>query len=211
MSKIVSIKRVKNNKLQAELVDVVNTSGRINVLQKLNKGDEAFRQGSLRHAWFPVTIMSLYDLGFPADILKAVDALKYGESVKVNFESPKIEGQELCIQITESIIPANDYERQSTLKAAKQLAITPEVAKNKNMPTDYELSKYIGQTGYFMHHGAFIFARAGVTVKSQLQHTILDAKFVPSAELADYGAILHEPTVVDEKEFAEEEEEDKTE
>src|SRR5687767_5961873 len=105
MSTIISVKRVKNDSLQAELVDQVSTTGRINVLRRLNKGDERFNTGNMRHAWFPVTIASLIDLGFSGSMISAISELKKDEKIECKFESPKIDGLELRIQIIETVIP----------------------------------------------------------------------------------------------------------
>jgi hypothetical protein len=205
MSKIVSIKRVKNNALQGELVDTVQVSPRMNVLAKLNIGDERFRVGSERHAWFPVTMLALAQLGFSKEDLDKIEKLEYGNKLTVNYEHPKVDGFELTIQVNETVI-ADQWQYQNVMKSAKQLEITAEVAANKGLATDFDLSKYIGQTGYFMdENNNFIFSRTIVTVKPQVRHTVIEAKLIPSTELSEFGATLHEPISVGETEEVKEE------
>lgn len=198
MSKIISVKRVANNGLQAEITAVVQTSDRINVLQKLNKGDKRFESTSLpRHAWFPVTMISLEELGVDAMTLAKIDNLQFGEKVELDIIDPKIEGELLTIQVSESVFP-DDFQYKNAKTAAKQLIITDRVAKNRTLANGRDLGKYIGEVGYFLSAaGEHIFARNIVTVESQVKHTIVpDAQFVPARELAEYGATLAEPTKV---------------
>lgn len=204
MSQIVSIRRVKGNGFQAELTDKVQVSTRINVLGALNKGDERFRQGSLRHAWFPVTLESLEELGVDKETLAKINALTMDDAaLPILIESPKVAGEELCIQVNESVYP-DPYQRENASRAAKQLQITMEVAANKGMKTKSNLANHIGETGYFLSpEGHMIFSRTVVTVKSQLKHNIIaDATFVPAKEMAEYGASLAEPQTVNADETA---------
>ena len=210
MSQIKSVKRVVNNALQGELIDTnVQTSSKVNVLAELNIGDPRFRRGSTRHAWFAVTMASLEALGIPQEQLDAIEKLAYGESIELNFEHPMVAGQELAIQISESTTPYNEYEEKNSLKVAKQLPITPEVAANKGMRTEYDLSKFIGQTGYFTDGDEnLIYTRATVGIKGQIQHRMIESPyFVPSSELEGYGATLVDASksTVKEEDFKEEE------
>lgn len=189
MSVLVSVKRVANNQLHGELSDVVEKPGVVNVLALLNKGDKRFKIGSDRLAWFPVTTMSLEEMGISTQTIAQIDALKEGEKIELNFPNPKINGQELKIQVMETITP-DVWQQQNTMKAAKQLMINEDVAKNTKI-SDYSLSKYLGQNGYFLtEDGNFIFSRTTVTVKSQLKHELVTGVLVPEMELNSYGATL---------------------
>jgi len=197
MSKIVSVKRVANSGLQGELVDVVNTSERTNVLAKLNLGDQRFDLGSTRRAWFPVTLESLKELGVSKKDLEAINELEEKGKYEFVFESPKIDGEELRIQLTESIIP-NAYQRENTMRTAKQIAITPELAKNKNVKTAYKLEDFVGQIAYSLdENGNYIFSTSTIVLASQIKHTFIKGHLVPETKLADYGATLAEPVRVD--------------
>lgn len=192
MSKIVSIRKVANGGLQGELQDTVDVLGRVNVLAKLNRGDVRFNTGSVRRAWFPVTLNSLEDLGINKKDIEAISKLEEGDKYELNFENPSIDGEPLAVQVVESIIP-DAWQRQNTMKSAKQLMISEEVSQNKKL-SEYDLTKYIGRNGYFLDEdGNYIFTRTSVTVKSQLQHVFIKGKFVPENELSDYGATLAEP------------------
>lgn len=190
MSVLTKITRVKNNSLQAELVDTIEKPGRMNVLAKLNKGDERFKVGSQRRAWFPVTILSLREIGVNPLILLQIEALKETEFLELNMESPKVEGDELRIQVVESTIP-DAYQKANAVKSAKQIMISEEIASNSNIKTDYNLRNYVGKNGFFVDkNDAFIFAKATVTVGSQVEHKFIEATLVPETELAEFGAVL---------------------
>ena len=204
MSKIISVKRVANNGLQAEITAMVQISSRINVLQMLNKGDKRFESTSApRHAWFPVTLISLEELGVDSMTLAKIDNLQFGEKVELDLVDPKIEGELLTIQVTESVFP-DEFQYKNAKTAAKQLPITDRVAKNRTLANGRDLSKYIGEVGYFLDaSGQHIFARNIVTVESQVKHTIVpDAQFVPARELSEYGATLADPTAVESNKMA---------
>jgi len=80
------------------------------------------------------------------------------------------------------------------MKAAKQIMIDERVASNKGVKTQYDLSKYLGQNGYFLDkEGNHIFSKATVTIESQVKHQFADTTLVPENELASYGATLAEP------------------
>jgi hypothetical protein len=204
MSKIISVKRVANNGLQAELTAVVQISERINVLQQLNKGDKRFEPTSLpRHVWFPVTMLSLKELGVDAAKLAEIDNLQFGEKAMLDITDPKIEGELLTIQVTESIYP-DEFQAKNVMTSAKQLPITDRVAKNRTLANGRDLGKYIGEVGYFLTPaGEHIFTKNILVVESQVKHSIVkDAVFVPAKELAEYGATLAEPTPVESNKMA---------
>ena len=204
MSKIISVKRVANNGLQAEITAVVQISSRINVLQQLNKGDKRFEPtASPRHAWFPVTMISLKELGVSAAKLAEVDALQFGEKAELDIIDPKVEGELLTIQVVESIYP-DEFQAKNVMTSAKQLPITERVAKNRTLANGRDLSKYIGEIGYFLDAaGNHIFTRNVLAVESQVKHSIVEgAVFVPAKELAEYGATLAEPTAVESNKMA---------
>lgn len=198
MSTIVSIRKVKNENLQAEMVGRVSKPGQINVLAELNKGDERFNvAGSERRAWFPVTLSSLSELGMSADKLAKIEAMSEGERVECLLENPTIAGQPLFIQVNETITP-DEYQSANAIKTAKQIEINESVAKNA--PSNFDLSKYQGQRGYFLDaEGNHIFSRTTVQVKSQLKHTFVEGTLVPETELAAFGATLAEPISTKEK------------
>lgn len=196
MSRIISVKRVANNGLQAEIVDKVQI--RKNPLQALNKGDDRFDVAKERHAWFPVTVTSLQEIGFSKDDLEKIDKLEYGTKIDCNYENPRIDGELLRIQVTESTIP-NEYQRDNALKAAKQLVISEQVAKSRGLGKDM-----IGKTGYFLSpEGAHIFANSTIAFNSQLRHSVIEgATLVPVTMMSEYGAYLAEAVEVTEQQEA---------
>lgn len=197
MSKIVSIRKVANDGLQAEMIDSVSRPGRTNVLAALNKGDERFNVGNKRRGWFPVTLASLLEMGVSSKDISAISDLPKGEKFELSIENPTVDGVALRLQVRETVIPT-DYQAGNTMKAAKQIMISKEVAANKAIATDYDLSKYEGQNGYFMSkEGNFIFSEVGVTVEGQIKSVFVEgATLVPEKELASYGATLAEPVSV---------------
>lgn len=193
MTKIVSIRKVANGSFQAEMVGKVVRPGAINALALLNKGDDRFSQGNDRRAWFPVTIQSLRELGLTDKEITALMALEEKEKLEVNIMNPSIDGNKLAIQVRESIY-GDVYQLQNAATAAKQLQITDEVAANKKLKTDYDLSKYVGQLGYFLDaEGNYIFSRTTVTIESQVNHTFVEGTLVPESEIGASGATLAEP------------------
>lgn len=193
MTKIVSIRKVANGSFQAEMVGKVSRPGAINALALLNKGDDRFVTGSDRRAWFPVTIQSLRDLGLSDAEITAIMNLEEKAKLDVSIENPTMDGHKLAIQVKESIFP-DVYQRQNAATAAKQLQITPEIAANKKLKTDYDLSKYVGQLGYFLDaEGNYIFSRTSVTVESQINHVFVEGTLVPETEIGASGATLAEP------------------
>jgi hypothetical protein len=197
MSKIVSIRKVANGNLQAEMVDTIEKPGAVNVLAKLNKGDDRFNVGSQRRAWFPVTLASLSDLGLSDIQLQKIHNLQQDERFAVEINDPMIDGYKLRIQVNESIFP-DMWQRQNAAKAAKQLMIDERVAANTKLNSEYDLSKYVGQNGYFLdEHGNHIFSRTTVTIEPQVKHTIIQATLVPESELGTFGATLAQPTTVE--------------
>jgi hypothetical protein len=206
MSQITSVKRVKNNSLQAEFIDEVQLNKNINVLQRLNSGDSRFSSTkSPRHAWFPVTIPSLEELGVSAAKLAEIAKLEMGQSTMIELADPTIDGHKLVIQVEESTTPFDEYQRDNYMKAAKQLPITEDVANNRTLAAGRNLSKYIGGIGYFLDKdGRHIFSRTRVTVESQRQHSVIEAAaFIPEQELDSWGATLAAPTKVAASTFAE--------
>jgi hypothetical protein len=189
---IVSIKRVKNDRLQAEIVDHVER--RVSTLSLLNKGDKAFDPKSIRHAWFPVTVESLIDLGASASLVEKVEASKLGEDkIECLIENPMLRGQRLRIQVTETVNP-NAYQAENKLKMAKQLEITKEVIENKNLAKHADIAMYAGETGYFLtEEGQFIFSNSTVEVEAQLKHSFIEAYLVPESLLSGVGAELAAP------------------
>lgn len=197
MSKLTSIRKVANDSLQAELQDVVVHPGRVNVLAELNKGDSRFQIGNPRRAWFPITLASLAELGLKASQLEAITSMESSQKVVIDLESPKVNGEELKIQVNETILP-DFYQKNNVMKAAKQISITEKIAANRGMKTSYDLSKYIGQSGYFLDKdGNHIFSRTTVTVASQVNSFFIEGELVPEKELASYGATLAEPVSVE--------------
>lgn len=189
MSKLTTIRKVANGSLQAELVDIIERPGAINVLALLNKGDERFKTGNTRRAWFPVTLQSLEEMGATAEQLAKIEALAHGEKFELNIENPQVNGLKLRIQITESINP-DMYQRQNTMKTAKQIMIDNNVAKSR-VASEFDLTVHIGKNGYFIDEGGnFIFAKATVNVEGQVNHTFVKGTLVPETELANYGATL---------------------
>lgn len=198
MTKIVSIRKVANGGYQAEMVGGVVRPGSVNILALLNKGDERFKQGSERRAWFPVTLATLSeDFNVDALTISKLNALEQGEKVELVIENPTLGGHKLCIQINETTVP-DTYQRQHVMKSAKQLMIDAKIASNGKLKTDFDLGKYIGQNGYFMDaDGNFIFSRGTVTIESQVSHTFVEGALVPETELANYGATLAEAPVAE--------------
>lgn len=194
-SKIVSVRKVANGSFQAEMAGTIDRPGSVNVLAELNKGDERFNRTNLRRAWFPVTLLSLQELGVDALTLQKIKNLEEYDKVELNIENPQLHGEALCIQINETIVP-DVWQRQNVTKSAKQLMITDSVAKSR-IATDYPLEDYIGQNGYFMDKdGNFIFSRGIVTVASQVRHNFVEGQLVPETELATFGGTLAESTPV---------------
>lgn len=190
MSKIISIKRVKNERLQAEMTDVIEKPGKLNVLQRLNKGDEAFTVNE-RRTWFPVTIASLIDLGVSASLVTAIEALKLNEKVDCLIENPTVSGEVLRIQVTETT-QGNEYQTKNFLKAAKQLEISQSVIENTILHKHPEIGKHVGENGYFMtDEGHFIFSNTIVTVESQVRHSFIDGILVPSKIAEKVGSTLN--------------------
>jgi hypothetical protein len=190
MSKLTTVRRVANNSLQAELIDVVTKPGQMNVLAKLNKGDDRFKVGSERRAWFPVTLASLIDLGASEHQVAAVEALKEGEKAELMLDAPKIEGKELRIQVVESTTP-DSYQAVNTLQTAKHIMIDERVIKNRGIKTEFALDQYEGKNGYFLtEDGKFIFSKSSVTVEDQIRSIFISGELVPENELPAYGATL---------------------
>ncbi len=182
---IVSIKRVKNDRLQAELVDAVNR-GRVNTLALLNVGDKAFDPKSFRHAWFPVTIESLIQLGATAALIEKIEKLKINEKVESSIVDPTIEGKKLRIQVTENF-----------MKASKQLTLTKEVVANESLAKHPRSAEFIGDQGYFLTEtGEHIFSNSTVEIEEQVNHTFLDGYLVPEELLAGASAVLAKPIKV---------------
>ncbi len=198
MNTIVSIRKVANGGLQAEMQGTVEKAGAINVLAKLNAGDSRFKSGSDRRAWFPVTIQSLGEsLGFTIEELEKIDALAQNERYLCKKENPSIDGHLLVIQVNETIVP-DIYQRQHVMESAKQLEITDKLAANIRLNTKYDLKPFVGSVGYFLDtDGNHIFSRTAVTIKEQLNHTFVEGEFVPENMLAEFGATLAEPTKVE--------------
>ncbi len=197
-SQIVSIKKVKNGRYQAELVDfqVSRPGQRKNTLALLNEGDSAFTTGAGRRAWFPVTIESLRMLGISEAFASKVSALNEGEKMDCLIENPTLEDEVLRVQITETV-NATEYQRSNVLAAAKQLNITQSVVDNAKLMKSAKCADYIGGTGYFLtEDGQHIFSNTTVELESQVKHTFIEAVLVPEKELAGYGATLAEPIAV---------------
>jgi hypothetical protein len=198
-AQIVSIKRVKNNRFQAEMIDVVERPGQMNVLAKLNIGDSAFDRATPRHAWFPVTIEALKDLGASDDLIKKVEGMFEGDKITCSLVEPKLEGKRLRILVLETVVPT-EYQRENFLKAAKQLEITQRVADNKRLAKHEDTGKYVGEVGYFLtEQGEYIFSNTHVTVEDQLKHQFIEGFLVPETIAVRSGAILAEPIQVEEK------------
>lgn len=194
MSILVSVRKVANNSLQGELLDTV-VKGEVNVLALLNKGDNRFKNGSERRAWFPVTLQSLGELGVNKATRDQIAALEQGQSIELNIENPKIEGYELRIQVEETVVP-NTYQRANTMKVAKQIMITEKVAKSK-IATEFDLSKAVNMNGYFLDaEGQYIFTNTVVKAEGQVSHKFIQGVLVPENELANYGATLAQGVVV---------------
>jgi hypothetical protein len=199
MSKIVSIRKVKNDSLQAEMTGTVQKPGSINVLQALNAGDERFQTGSKRRVWFPVTLAFLVDFLSAAE-LKHIEGMAQGEKLAVEITNPTVNGEILEIQVKESTQP-DTYQRANVMNTAKRIMIDESVAANKGLETAYDLSVYKGQNGYFLtEEGQHIFTRSTVTIASQVKHTFVDGTLVPEKELAKVGATLAEPVAFKEVE-----------
>ena len=187
---IVSIKRVANDGLQAEMVDYVQRPGSVNVLASLNKGDDRFKTGSPRRAWFPVTDESLKGLGLSERVLDEIAALEQGEKYDVMIENPTIDGLKLKIQIKETTTP-DAWQSANIAKAAKQIVISEAVSTNRGLKTEFDLTNYKGQIGYFLDENSnFIFSRASVTVEGQVKHQFIDGSLVPETELPSQGVEL---------------------
>lgn len=197
MTKIVSIRKVANGSFQAEMEGNVQRPGAINALALLNKGDARFVSGSKRMAWFPVTMQSLRDLGVDESTITKLMNAQEKEKVAVSIENPTLDGHKLAIQVKESIFP-DVYQRQNASTTAKQLTISEEVSKNTKLKTDFDLSKYVGQLGYFLDaEGNHIFSRTSVTIEAQINHTFVEGTLVPETELGSYGATLAEAVVTE--------------
>jgi hypothetical protein len=198
MSQLVSVRKVANNGLQAELYDKVQKPGRLNVLAALNVGDERFTNGSPRRAWFPVTLKSLELMGVPAKKLEEIENAGQDDRVEIYLENPTIAGEVLRIQITESVV-GDAWQRENVTKAAKQISIDAKVAGNKSLRSSFDLGKYLGQIAYFLDKdGNYIFSRGTVTVESQLNHTFIEhGDLVPETEMGSFGATLADPVRVE--------------
>lgn len=198
-AQIVSVKRVKNNRFQAEIKDVVERPGQVNVLAKLNIGDAAFERSTPRHAWFPVTLESLKEIGASEDLIKKVEGLSEGEKALCSIVEPKLDGKRLRILVVETTVPTA-YQKDNYLKAAKQLEITERVANSKRLAKHEDTAQYIGEIGYFLTEtNEYIFSNTTVTVEDQLQHTFVEGYLVPATIAIRSGAYLAEPTFVEEK------------
>jgi hypothetical protein len=183
--KITSVKRVRNGKLQAQMQDKVQKPGAVNVLAALNEGDEAFdNSGSLRYGWFAVTTIGLAKMGVDEEDIATISELEEGEQFDIEIENPSIEGEALRLRIVETTSPSK-YDTENTLKQAKKLEITKVIAERDNIPTEFDLSNYIGEYGYFMTpDGYHVFSNTSVTTESQLKHVFLkDLQLVPESEL----------------------------
>lgn len=169
-TEITGVKRVRNGALQAVMTDTV-ISGQVNALGLLNKGDERFSVGSIQNLWPKVTIDGLKQIkdknGRPiskAD-LDAIEKLDEGE--QHNFAmpviNPMIEGMRLRFLIQETTVPANDWERQNVDRAAKQIVL--DASRVGNLPSEFDLTEYSGQPGYFVtENGDPIFAHKSIVL-----------------------------------------------
>ena len=208
MSTIVKIKRVANGKFQGELTDRIEKPGAVNMLALLNKGDKDFENvGKPRHAWFPVTLASMKELGFSEEKLDRISQLKKDEYEDCMLENPRMDGELLRVQINETLMPTT-WQRENVKKAAKQLFITTDIAQRGNLVSEVDLIDYVGEVGYFLDKsGRYIFSKASVVAGSTVSHTfITETVLVPESELQNLGSELAEPMKVDQKEGVEEDE-----
>lgn len=206
MSKITKVKRVANNKLQAEMIDYVQRPGKTNVLAKLNMGDPSFENvGKPRYGWFTVTIPSLKMIGVQDELLLLIDKLQTGEELELNIDDPKLDGEVLRLQVMERVGAISDYERKFPLEAAKKIEITEEIGKRNNIKSEFDLSNYVGETGYFVDgNGQHIFTNTIPVIESELNHRFVeDVYLCPKSELAVYSSTLADPVKVETKEKVE--------
>lgn len=195
MATITKIKRVKNDRFQAEILDSIE-KGKLNVLGLLNKGDIAFQPKSHRYAWFPVTVKGLVEIGVSSYLIEKIKQLELGQQIEINLVDPKLNGEKLRVQVTETTVP-NVWQRDNYLRAAKQLEITPAVINNTAINKHEEIANHVDETGYFLtEEGNYIFSNTTVTVESQLQHTFLEGWLTPAPVLQRLGATLSEPIAV---------------
>lgn len=132
------------------------------VLSLLNEGDERFDNTSKRHAWMKVTPQAMHKY-FGLSI-EQMNSMKVGDVLPLNIENPKIAGQPLSIQITESQNASNEYEVINWKKVAKQVKVSDRVLSSSRMPKSSGLYDAAGEQGYFLKNGKLIFSNATVVV-----------------------------------------------
>jgi hypothetical protein len=112
---LVSAKAVNGGKISLEFTQKVTTPGSSESLTSLlNADDERFNQSKPRHAWItgsPAMVKELFGID--------CSELKVGEVLEINQEEPKIKGQFLNLQLSETT-KGTDWEMANIEKTAKR-------------------------------------------------------------------------------------------
>lgn len=165
MVRIQNLRAVANGSFQLEVSDnaVVKPGQRPNLLSLLNSDDSRFANNA-RLAWIKVTPANgeLY-FGIPK---ATFDSLEEGDEVDLDIVNPAIDGHPLRVEVRESTIPMDDYQKANTRKAAKSIEIKEGTLKARglNLSPLIDASK-VGERAYFMtNEGEFIYSKTEVVV-----------------------------------------------
>jgi hypothetical protein len=114
-SLLTSVRRLEGGKFYIELAEVVkNPEAKVNLLALLNKGDErfTFNESKARRAWMATTAEGLLILDIDVTKLEFSTNDDGNDVAMLNILNPNIDGEQLRIQITDSLERAKNWTDQ---------------------------------------------------------------------------------------------------
>ncbi len=188
MTKLVKVSRTKNGALQAEFAaQILKPNSNNNALALLNLGDDRFKQASERRAWMTVSALAMQTY-FGID----VSNLQNEQSIEINLDNPKVNGNPLNVQIQEfTQKEIQDRIAKTTsngVKSSLQYLLDNALKTAKQVKTEEG-------TKYFIKDGGFIFSISTVVVGEAQHKFITDATMVAESTLVNESATAQAASV----------------
>ena len=122
-SMLTTVRRLEGGKFYIELAEMIkNPTAKVNLLAMLNKGDDRFAPATPkdRRAWMATEAEGLLILDINVEELEFVTNGNNQDVATLNILNPKIDGEQLHVQLTDSL------ERQKNWAEQKPKQTTPD-------------------------------------------------------------------------------------
>lgn len=146
---LTSAKKVNGGKIQLEFAEHVNNpnlSGNNNIVGLLNASDSRFGASKPRRAWVSAEIADAVAMidQLEADQVASLANAPVGEEMELNISNPSIQGQDLHVQVNETIA-GTKWQMENIDRAAKRRGADGDIMTYNGSPIFSDVTVVAGE------------------------------------------------------------------